>query len=262
MRCIKPISIRTKKGGTAKVKCGQCLPCRAQRQNVWITRATLERHSHPHAAFVTLTYRCPIKRNATLDYSDIQLFLKRLRSRSASSVRFLAVGEYGTKSGHAHWHLILYGSEPDLSQARVTSCWPHGFCHIGTFTLATVRYVMKYITKEPENSEPIRCSQRPGLGFGSLRLLGRGMYEAGVQFTWSTTTIGLAGCRLYVNRALLEQIAIGYNEAGGLVTPPTEHELWLIDHVKDLELDDRSEIGRYIRDMQTKRFSDAQKATF
>lgn len=94
------------------VPCGKCVACLVNKRGDWIFRLQMEmKFSKRKALFVTLTYdqkHCPEK----LDKRHLQLFLKRLRKHyPAGQIRYYAVGEYGSKMGRPHYHLILFGAQ-------------------------------------------------------------------------------------------------------------------------------------------------------
>lgn len=111
----------------------------------------------------------------SLNKRDVQLFFKRLRKLSDkrirehyyklhegkikkskikvyANVRYYLAGEYGTKYGRPHYHIILYGAE----QQDVVEAWldpktkkPIGIVHFGYDTSeAAIGYTLKYLAKE------------------------------------------------------------------------------------------------------------------
>jgi len=71
----------------------------------------LELREHSENLFITLTYsdeNLPAK--SSLKKKHLQLFLKKLRKRLKSKIRYFAVGEYGDRKGRPHYHLILFGN--------------------------------------------------------------------------------------------------------------------------------------------------------
>lgn len=140
--------------------------------------------------FLTLTYRDEdLPENASLDVRDWQLFMKRLKKRSAGrSIRFFHCGEYGETTLRPHYHAILFdydfsdrkflkmtetGHAIDTS-ADLDEIWRKGDCYIGSVTFESAaycgRYVMKKLTgarkSEYGSREPEYCTQsrRPGVG--------------------------------------------------------------------------------------------------
>ena len=202
--------------------CGQCLGCRLEYSRQWAMRCALEASQYEHNYFLTLTYDgkflplnavAKINRStgevttelkSTLVKRHVQLFMKRLRKYikakyGHTGVRFYACGEYGSKNGRAHYHLILfncpleleffnakdgftYYTSPDISKTWVTGKddpvegLEFGFHLVSEFTFDTAAYVARYMLKKhkgldsgyyEENGiapEFTTCSRRPGIG--------------------------------------------------------------------------------------------------
>lgn len=133
------------------VPCGKCLPCLINKRNDWSFRLEQEYKRSKSALFVTLTYdnkHCPDE----LRKVDVQLYLKRLRKKDGTNtIRYFAVGEYGSNFGRPHYHVLLFNASEDHAR----SSWndskgnPIGLVHIGKVTAASVAYCTKYIV-QPE----------------------------------------------------------------------------------------------------------------
>lgn len=131
------------------VPCGQCIGCRIDYSRSWAARLMLEKKKFPddECFFITLTYddehlpkyyRTPsgeelytifprpdyveiipeiIDNDGTViktpflsvSKRDHQIFLKRLRKRFGSGLRYFSSLEYGEKSLRPHEHLIVFG---------------------------------------------------------------------------------------------------------------------------------------------------------
>lgn len=169
-----------------------------------------EKSQHERNCFVTLTFaeeHYPV--SGSIDPRDLQLFMKRLRKQIyPDKVRFFACGEYGDKTGRAHYHALLFGYDPpDKTHWETTKqghklylskslqeCWPYGLAPIGALTYQsaayTARYAMKKIGGEQAASHYLRVhpyhgfttrvrpelllmSRRPGLGQGWFEKHGR-----------------------------------------------------------------------------------------
>lgn len=77
----------------------------------WTFRLMLEMRESPFNYFVTLTYDQEHLPSDGVSLGEVQRFMKRLRKRlsaRSTKVRFFAVGEYGSQSGRAHYHLLLF----------------------------------------------------------------------------------------------------------------------------------------------------------
>lgn len=166
-----------RKQGNILAPCGKCFNCRKSRVNEWFIRYVTEtttNYSDCLNLFVTLTYE-KIE-NPSLEYRDVQLFLKRLRKYYKDyKLKFLCVGEYGFQSDRKHWHLIIIGFKelPNNYKQVITHLWNKGFTMTKICDENTIYYLLKYSFKSfHKNSDyykskglklpMFRCSQ----GFG------------------------------------------------------------------------------------------------
>lgn len=149
-----------------QLPCGRCVGCRLEYSRQWAMRCVHEAQMHESNCFITLTFNdkslysrsCPL----SLDVRDFQLFMKRLRKRFGSGIRFFHCGEYGSKNLRPHYHAALFGFDfPDKVLWRVTPAgerlyvsksleeiWPFGFSTIGSLTFESAAYVSRYILKK------------------------------------------------------------------------------------------------------------------
>ena len=129
--CLTPIYLKKEKiiqklkdsYHMQQVPCGRCIECLKLRVNSWYVRINEELKISSSAYFVTLTYEHePITPDGepTLDYRDIQLFMKRLRKCQDEKIRYFIVGEYGSKTGRPHYHALLFNIK---NIDDVTKCW-------------------------------------------------------------------------------------------------------------------------------------------
>lgn len=145
--------------------CGQCTGCRLERSRQWAVRMVNESDLHDDNWFITLTFddESLIKRERpmSLDKKDFQLFMKRLRKRSAQRIRYFMCGEYGDLFKRPHYHAILFGVDfPDRKLYKIKDgmryynsdfireLWPYGFNVITDVTFDTCAYVARYIMKK------------------------------------------------------------------------------------------------------------------
>lgn len=97
------------------VPCGHCHCCIQSKTNEYAFRSVCETAVHDNPPlFLTLTYRPGCVPEDGVRVDDLQRFLKRLRFRLYDlgidcNLRYLAVSEYGCKSGLPHYHIILWG---------------------------------------------------------------------------------------------------------------------------------------------------------
>lgn len=185
-----------------KVPCGQCVGCRLERSRQWAARCVHEASLYDANCFVTLTYSDDfLPQGGTLVLRDLQLFMKRLRKRFGSKIRFYACGEYGDLSRRPHYHLCLFNFRPDdlvlfkrsksgdslfISDA-LSRVWPFGHVIVGDLTFDSAAYVARYVMKKLngdaaegryQSVDPVTgdvfelarefnvMSRRPGIGAG------------------------------------------------------------------------------------------------
>jgi len=185
-----------------EVPCGQCIGCRLERSRQWAIRCVHESQLYDDNCFITLTYSDEsLPFDGSLDVSHFQLFMKRLRKRFGSGIRFFHCGEYGDQLGRPHYHACIFNFDfPDkvpfkqldsggmlYTSAALSELWPFGLHSIGTVTFESAAYVARYVTKKVtgknaaahyERFDPftgevfflkpeyITMSRRPGVGKG------------------------------------------------------------------------------------------------
>lgn len=118
---------------------------------------------HETSCFLTLTYSDEnLPDDCSVSVRPLQLFMKRLRKRFGSGVRFFACGEYGDANNRPHYHVILFGCDfADKTLWRRTSAgyytfrsavlegiWTLGHSEIGEVTQASCAYVARYVIKK------------------------------------------------------------------------------------------------------------------
>lgn len=147
--CKTPITITIKRTDEkTSVPCGRCPLCLARRVSGWSFRLMQEDKVSLSSHFVTLTYdtdHVPISGRGfmSLQKRDVQLFFKRLRKVNDNKLKYYAAGEYGTKWGRPHYHIILFNCDPDTIHAS----WQQGSIHTGIVSAASVGYTLKYMCK-------------------------------------------------------------------------------------------------------------------
>lgn len=177
------------------VACRKCWQCRERRIDDWVGRNIAESRTATAGHVVTLTYgNNPrlgtidnLLRAAVLTYSDVQKMLKHLRA-DGYPVRYFAVGEYGSKKGRAHWHIILYwqdkAPEVDLRQNIHWKYWQHGWSYWDRMTPEAVRYACKYLLKSTDDEAAQAFgpmpSKKPPLGDAYFRDLAQQYVDAGL----------------------------------------------------------------------------------
>lgn len=183
-----------------EVSCGQCVGCRLERSRQWAVRCVHEASQHEENAFITLTYGPEhLPSNHSLRPRDFNLFMKRLRKRIGTKIRYFHCGEYGDKEQRPHYHALIFGYDfPDKTLWRETrdghrlymsklldDTWNMGISVIGNVTFESAAYTARYIMKkktgpmaenhykhiDPETGEVsqrvpeyVTMSRRPGIG--------------------------------------------------------------------------------------------------
>lgn len=168
--CERPFFASTALG-RRPVRCGKCIPCQAARRDEWAFRMCMESKGHLSSIFVTLTYSPEnLPSDLSVSKKSFQDFMKRYRKAiSPRQVRFYACGEYGTDSGRPHYHAIIFGA-PESDLGPLNKAWGLGFVSVFPFSLASARYVAKYVIKADQKvikgrEKPFALmSRKPGLG--------------------------------------------------------------------------------------------------
>lgn len=197
--CLDPQWLNLQDMDGFQIGCRKCWQCRAKRVNDLIGRGIAESRYHKKTLSLTLTYGGgDTLESSILTYPDVQKFMKRVRKKYGV-VRFLCAGEYGSETGRAHWHVILFfeNKYPKLVQPNlIKECvlklnpsgtllkltekmcldhdfmnklWPQGYMHVQEAEYASMRYALKYALKEEVEGERVAVralgfSKQPPLG--------------------------------------------------------------------------------------------------
>jgi len=179
-----------------RVRCSHCINCKIHRAQEWCLRLEMESKYWQDCCFVTLTYNDEnlprhiidghlfytdeeIKEHPELSYiyeptlhdKHLTLFFKRLRKQLESKIRYYAVGEYGTRFGRPHYHMIIFGLSGTVANAQlIAKCWNYGFVDVRHFFKETCSYIAGYVQKKLYGREKylfklpefMRCSQHLG----------------------------------------------------------------------------------------------------
>lgn len=199
VNCRKPF-----KRGTLSFGCGQCRPCRINRQRQWKWRQWFESLTHEENCFVTLTYSDEhlvksVSGSPTLSREDLRGFLARLRtSIYPRQFRYFAAAEYGPQTWRPHYHLSVFGLSPFgivkrygkqmYGHEAIYLAWgkstPKNFV-CAEFNEVTAAYVAKYVVKGLTNpaapqlcgrqAEFSRMSLRPAIGSRAMEIVAQGV---------------------------------------------------------------------------------------
>lgn len=151
MLCAKPIPVNNQ-----FVPCGQCMSCRINRKRSIIGQMLLEAlYSENSSSFVTLTYNEEnYPPDGSLEPHLLAAYVNRLRHKAAlGPIRYFYVGEYGTKTQRAHYHMALFGVPPEVADNTCRKLWTKngesiGFVHVGEITSQSVAYIAGYAVKK------------------------------------------------------------------------------------------------------------------
>lgn len=165
--CLSPVRLKN----DTLVACRYCRVCLDNRKNDLIGRCLAEQSTSSGAFSVTLTYAADGPHVAVLRYSDVQDMLKRIR-KAGYKVRYIAAGEYGTKKGRAHWHVVVF-FEGDIPEHQLDTrfswkFWPHGFAYFQRPDYKGFGYAMKYALKQVDDlsaTKALAMSKKPPLGY-------------------------------------------------------------------------------------------------
>lgn len=193
------------------IPCRQCEGCAEAHAREWAVRCVHESKMHARNCFVTLTYdHAHVPRNGSLNKSDWQKFMRRLRKRFPElRIRFFMCGEYGSLNKRPHYHACLFGidfddkvlfskgnsGKPQYTSAVLTELWGNGIATVCELNSATAGYASRYCAKKlsPQDRrfnglmpEFILASNKPGIGHDFVLKFERDMYwpngQSGVTF--------------------------------------------------------------------------------
>lgn len=168
-----PVVFNRKDGFVDKpvtVPCGRCIGCRLEKSRQWAIRCVHEASLHKKNSFLTLTYRNEdLPENSELRLEDYQKFIKRLRKRKGR-IRYIGCGEYGGRFSRPHYHLIIFGWEPEnkvfhrmlesgfpaykaseldnWDGKTKNPLWRYGFVQVGDVTFESAAYIARYTLKK------------------------------------------------------------------------------------------------------------------
>lgn len=124
---------------------------------------------HDRNSFITLTYgKGQLPPNGSLHHEDFQRFLKRLRKRTPSGVRYYMCGEYGPLNNRPHYHANLFGEdfaedwipkgksasgEIYYTSKTLEQLWGHGHVSVQPLNAQTAAYTAKYIMSKLTGDE-------------------------------------------------------------------------------------------------------------
>lgn len=218
MTCYKPLRAYRTAGGKPPafsrsngfsdlpidLPCGQCIGCRLERSRQWALRCMHESNLWADNCFITLTYSDEhLPSNSSLSVRHFQLFMKKLRKKYSSGIRFFHCGEYGELNLRPHYHALLFNFDfPDkvlfsvnrdghriYTSPSLDALWGYGFSVIGSVSFESAAYVARYCVKKitgpaaaahygDRKPEYATMSRRPGIGAGWYELYSSEVYPS------------------------------------------------------------------------------------
>lgn len=169
------------------VPCGHCVECLEARASEWALRVMDEVSLTDSSCMITLTYRDAPE---GLKKAHLQQFIKDLRKRLdriGVKIRYFGCGEYGSKGGRPHYHVIIFGWQPsdirpffkrkghDVYISNfVSEVWKKGYITVEAVTYHSAKYCAKYLQKFSDvgDKQPpfVLMSLKPGIGAGAIDL--------------------------------------------------------------------------------------------
>lgn len=219
--------------------CGRCYHCMESKINEWVTRMYAHAEDFKNVYFVTLTYRTitdpdqevnkllleKLKAamwhldayNSTrhMSYSPCLLvkkhyqdFLKRLRKNTGiDDLTYVLSGEYGSKYGRPHFHLVLFTNKT-ITKADIVRAWS-----VALFRRNNGRWIYK--TNQVKDGKPYLFP------IGSVDfndLVSNGTFNTTVKIKVDGTYLNAARCFSYVCKYVvkrdtpnLNRLNIAYN---------------------------------------------------
>lgn len=186
MSCYKPLRAWRTPGGVVfselarydilgeiEIPCGQCIGCRMRKASDWELRVMHEASMWEDNCFITLTYgEGNLPANASLEYKDFQLFMKRLRKEyTGRTIRFYMCGEYGEARARPHYHACLFNLDFDdkepagksksgevfYSSQKLKDIWGLGHVSVQPLVRQTASYCARYIMKKVLGDEAAKA---------------------------------------------------------------------------------------------------------
>lgn len=155
----------------------------------WGHRCWHEAQQHERNAFLTMTYRDDC-RPGELDGDHLRLFFMRLRKwmlgERLGRLRYFAVGEHGSISDHAHFHVQVFGEDflrfadrvgfsgPEDDKylsPKLEELWGFGNVDLRPLSVGRCKYAANHAVKAWGVGRPTfrRASKAPPLGSEWLR---------------------------------------------------------------------------------------------
>lgn len=156
------------------IPCKNCIGCKLDYAREWAIRCQIETKKSPHNYFITLTYTTEnLTLNdygiATINQNDLTNFIKKIRKKYGTKIKYLAAAEYGKTSNtqRPHFHIIFFNlkiksMEPykknKIGQTmyiskEIDKCWNKGMHTIAEANYETAGYIARYSIKKLKKIE-------------------------------------------------------------------------------------------------------------
>lgn len=186
-----------------RLPCGKCEVCLAKRQRDWSLRLQMEHDASFNCTFVTLTYSnehlFKINGVPSLNYVDVQLFLKRLRAfydsryPGSKKIRFYMCGEYGPSTLRPHYHILFFNIPSLRGFTKVLEdSWRKGFVQWKKPSRDHFNYLTTYINYNDKRLQSVLQSKQimPPFRRMSLRkAIGYCYLERGARIDYHRQTL-------------------------------------------------------------------------
>lgn len=163
------------------------MPCRIHGRRQQTAKLLLEGASHRESSFCTLTYEdsecpCTVEKVPTLRKADAVDLLRRLRGItgwSKQDLRHYTVGEYGSRTGRPHLHMLWFGVNWYDAWSALENVWQKGYVQAQPMNETRAQYICGYTTKKLTKADDERLVEgqepefklqvhQPGLGMSYL----------------------------------------------------------------------------------------------
>lgn len=160
-------------------KCNKCPGCISDKKRDWANRIAHELSMQPTGCFITLTYDDQHLGENKLNKDHMSEWMQTMRDKFGK-MRFFYSGEYGPKTGRAHYHAIIFGhnfleiltgadrlnDRDGLYNAKyMDHLWGRGQCFYGPAQPGSARYIAGYVEKKIGDTDTLSSmSKRPPIG--------------------------------------------------------------------------------------------------
>ncbi len=184
--CVNPKKVRiydpfAQQYVVQQVPCGNCIHCKMQKVNEWITRLYSQKNYSKYVYYISLDYApfdisSPVAallaaetgaaehninkygkhglHPVVLCKNHFADFHKRLRKNTGVHYQYFGCGEYGTAHSRPHFHIIIFSNSP-ITRNDIQKAWT-----IKGYKIGRVDYndLVENGTTSNDKSNPLNCS--------------------------------------------------------------------------------------------------------